>query len=474
MTVVHLHSHLARGAFGTKKLEAWWDFLRDHINQYGVKVLMGDFNMSVTRVIPALRSRGVVIDLASFYAWKDLDGNPMADSCGTFMVNCPGHHAPFPSREKLNATAPDGWFAPAPPAVAGPAAEQEDRLYDRLPAEGGPGQKLSAYLGERNKKDHPFEEKFSQSWQPDPASVEAMRAEKGKGKGFAHERVPSMRTKQKRIDFTMWALNAIHYGGAHYPHWAITDFAIGFRSDGSLRRRADRALAKGFVGKGKGRGDPADKGLPKGRGGPGAMERGGPGGKQGPDLVAAGNSRGCGGSTRGPLAPPQLGPPPSDGLSVGPSVLARPPPGNEWWEGEQPWTRTHAPPQGPPAQVSGAWWPTYPAALVPSCQPAPPPQAMSTQQLPLGLPLPPVAGSVMQQQQLLEPLSAVPLEGPCLQQQPCPLPSGAPAVPQPWWPQPPSLQQSPQVQEREDVWNVYHSDGSQTRVERQTRWSSLE
>ena len=130
VTVVHLHSHLARGAFGTKKLEAWWDFLRDHINQYGVKVLVGDFNMSVTRVIPALRSRGVVIDLASFYAWKDLDGNPMADSCGIFMVNCPGHHAPFPSREKLNDAAPDGWFTPAPPTDAGPAEEQEDGLYD--------------------------------------------------------------------------------------------------------------------------------------------------------------------------------------------------------------------------------------------------------------------------------------------------------------------------------------------------------
>ena len=52
------------------------------IQEYDVKVLMGDFNMALFRVIPELRSRGVTIDLAAWYPWKSAEGVQMADSCG--------------------------------------------------------------------------------------------------------------------------------------------------------------------------------------------------------------------------------------------------------------------------------------------------------------------------------------------------------------------------------------------------------
>ena len=51
---------------------------------------MGDFNMSVFRVVPELRERGVTIDLGAWYPWKSLGGEPMSDSCGIFFVNLPG------------------------------------------------------------------------------------------------------------------------------------------------------------------------------------------------------------------------------------------------------------------------------------------------------------------------------------------------------------------------------------------------
>ena len=51
---------------------------------------MGDFNMSLFRVVPELRKRGVTIDLGAWYPWTSLEGEPMSDSCGIFFVNLAG------------------------------------------------------------------------------------------------------------------------------------------------------------------------------------------------------------------------------------------------------------------------------------------------------------------------------------------------------------------------------------------------
>ena len=88
--VVHMHNDLANNVFGPKNLNAYWDWLSQKIQQCKVQVVMGDFNMSLFRVIPELRSRGAVIDLGAWYPWKSLEGEPMSDSCGIFFVNLPG------------------------------------------------------------------------------------------------------------------------------------------------------------------------------------------------------------------------------------------------------------------------------------------------------------------------------------------------------------------------------------------------
>ena len=100
--VVHMHDELANLVHGPKKLDEFWEWLWAKITKYVVKVLMGDFNMSLFRVIPALRSRGAVIELGAWYPWKSLEGEPMSDSCGIFFVGLPGVYALIKSIDDLH------------------------------------------------------------------------------------------------------------------------------------------------------------------------------------------------------------------------------------------------------------------------------------------------------------------------------------------------------------------------------------
>jgi hypothetical protein len=63
---VHMHNNLASNLWPSK-LRAFWDWCYGLCVQHKVDVLMGDFNMSLFKVIPELRQRNVVIDLAAWY-----------------------------------------------------------------------------------------------------------------------------------------------------------------------------------------------------------------------------------------------------------------------------------------------------------------------------------------------------------------------------------------------------------------------
>ena len=60
---VHMNNVFANLDKKKSKLSKFWDFLYKKVTKFKVQVLMGDFNMCLFRVIPELRSRGVVIDL---------------------------------------------------------------------------------------------------------------------------------------------------------------------------------------------------------------------------------------------------------------------------------------------------------------------------------------------------------------------------------------------------------------------------
>ena len=143
--VMHLHHDLANNNW-PDRLKAFWDWLEQKLRQYNVKVLMGDFNMSLFRVIPELRSRGVVIDLAAWYPWKAKDdGEAMADSCGIFFLNAPGEYRLCRNLGHLHEDDGRGILSHVP-------AEQDlhAHYFDRIPRDSGPGMGLHIYLPKEN------------------------------------------------------------------------------------------------------------------------------------------------------------------------------------------------------------------------------------------------------------------------------------------------------------------------------------
>ena len=78
-----------------RKLVDFWSWLLRKICHFKVQALMGDFNMSLFRAVPELRSRGLMVDLGSWYPWKSLEREPMSGSCGIFFVDLPGVYTLF-------------------------------------------------------------------------------------------------------------------------------------------------------------------------------------------------------------------------------------------------------------------------------------------------------------------------------------------------------------------------------------------
>ena len=167
--VVHMHNELANNVLGPQKLKSFWDWLSEKITTHGVQVLMGDFNMSLFRVIPELRSRGAVIDLGAWYPWKSLEGEPMTDSCGIFFVNLPGVYTLNKNLDDIHDRDQTGVLARAEPvtaedsavagqrqregvsAVAGQSEDSDESaddlpkrlpVFDRIEENAGPGMRL--------------------------------------------------------------------------------------------------------------------------------------------------------------------------------------------------------------------------------------------------------------------------------------------------------------------------------------------
>ena len=243
--VVHMHNVLANNKWPTK-LQEFWGWLALKVTRHGVRVLMGDFNMSLFRVIPELRSRGVNIDLGAWFPWKTPLGQPMSDSCGMFFINMPGEYTLAKGMEDLHAE-PGGILHKAAPAVAG--AEVDDG-FDRIDPVGGPGMSIETFLP---KNESNLLRKLQPSLEPSPASSDATAGGKGrscgKGKKGANDAGgdASMRTfiriREKRLLAALWMCGGKGYKGSHFPICAFTK-NVGRRSPERMRVRAERAAAK--------------------------------------------------------------------------------------------------------------------------------------------------------------------------------------------------------------------------------------
>ena len=94
-------------------------WIPEKIKTYEVQVLMGDFNMSLFRVIPELRSRGAVLELGAWYPWVSLKGGTMSDTCGMFFVDLPGVYTLNKKLAAIHDRDPAGVLARVEPCSVG-------------------------------------------------------------------------------------------------------------------------------------------------------------------------------------------------------------------------------------------------------------------------------------------------------------------------------------------------------------------
>ena len=87
---VHFHHLTAKRHTGFAEAKRlFWPCLAATIHRYDVRILAGDFNMSMWEVVPQLRSLGIRIDIAACCPWLKAEGTRQQlklDSCGIFIV----------------------------------------------------------------------------------------------------------------------------------------------------------------------------------------------------------------------------------------------------------------------------------------------------------------------------------------------------------------------------------------------------
>jgi hypothetical protein len=228
---LHIHNHVANKAKGFRmRLDELWPWIKTKITLFNVDVLMGDFNMSLFKVIPELRSRGIIIDLGAWYPWRNEQGTPMADSGGIFFINKKASYELYVGLDRLHAENEHGigW--------AGKTAAVSSK-YARHSSNAGPGQSLGTYLP----KSESFEEKLSPTL-TQTYTVEALNAavagadeqETKKAPGRTH-----LTFREKRLDVEKWLYKGENYRGSHFPLCVFTN-NVGRRSEDRFIARKER------------------------------------------------------------------------------------------------------------------------------------------------------------------------------------------------------------------------------------------
>ena len=73
-------------------MKKFWDELAEAIMVFQVRIFGGDFNMALFCVIPEMRARGILVNIAAWFPWKSMPvGSTKIDSMGIFIVGpCQG------------------------------------------------------------------------------------------------------------------------------------------------------------------------------------------------------------------------------------------------------------------------------------------------------------------------------------------------------------------------------------------------
>ena len=86
---VHMHSRTAKKETKAPKetTKRFWDLLAQYVLRYGVRIMAGDFNMSLFCVVAEMRARGFQINLAAWYPfYMTYQEQMFVDACGVFFI----------------------------------------------------------------------------------------------------------------------------------------------------------------------------------------------------------------------------------------------------------------------------------------------------------------------------------------------------------------------------------------------------
>ena len=226
VAVCHLHNMVANKDAGFRRQnENYWPFLAAQIKKYNVQVLMGDFNMSLFKVVPELRSRGIPAQLVSWYPWMGQTSYlPMSDSCGIFVC--------------VPAMVTPTWTANV--------FEDHSWKLDQLEENAGPGQKMTSFLPKAQAIEEKLQDTFGAAvadavsavadhgWKGKDTANEKGKG-KNKGKTKPHYKV-GLTMKQKTLNTDTWLCQEKTLKGSHFLLAAFTN--------NSGRRSEERYIAR--------------------------------------------------------------------------------------------------------------------------------------------------------------------------------------------------------------------------------------
>ena len=236
---VHFHYATAGYQKGLReKHRDFWNKLARLIERHGVVILAGDWNKSIMKVVPELRSRGVLIETAAWYPWcGGVRDAPHADSLAIFIVNIVAETKLVVDISMIGDAEPYAGFAQTLsswPVTNGPGMLVDSYLPPTQPA----GEKVKGFLERQFQTREEFARKLKESGSTvvDPAKPHCC-----------------LITKEKRLMADLWSLNGQFYNGSHFPLCIFTA-NTGRRSEGAFRKRKHNARQRKSSGSGSGAG----------------------------------------------------------------------------------------------------------------------------------------------------------------------------------------------------------------------------
>ena len=175
----------------------------------------GDFNMSLFKVVPELRSHGIEATLVSWFPWRAPETTDiLVDSCGIFMLVAADVNVSVQA---------DIW-----------AADIWSKL-PVIPKNAGPGQTLQTYLP----KHGDLAKKLKDSLEPLPMSIQEGDETAEEAAAVAGRVKDNLTVKGKTLDTTVWMYKGKNHKGSHFPLACWTNNP-GRRGEEAYIRRADK------------------------------------------------------------------------------------------------------------------------------------------------------------------------------------------------------------------------------------------